>query len=154
VTIGFTRGRFADVEYILENLSEVSAAEMMAFELTNWDMMHRARQCMKTGGLDCIIENGKPLAVIGSIYEKDPYIHRTWFIATQQYFDMGVKAVLASRRYMTTLAKSRPGVCFQAFTGSPHPQVERWFALLGFQKIQELDGFALYEFEGIRRSAA
>jgi hypothetical protein len=153
--IGFTKGRYADVEYILEHLSEVSQAEMMAFELTNWDMMDRARKCMKSGGLDCFIENNEPLALNGTIYdEKTPYVHSTWFIATQKYFDMGVKSVLATRRYMTALAKRHPGVCFRAFTGSPHPEVERWFALIGFRKIEDVGNFALYEFEGIRRSAA
>ncbi len=153
--IGHRRGTFADVDHVLSDLSDVSAIEMMNFECTKWDMLKRARACMDSGGLDCLVENDEPLAMIGTVITNgQPYTHRTWFIASKKYFDMGVKSVIAGRRYMSTLAKSRPGVSFESLTASSHPEVERWFALLGFRRIQELDGFALYVFEGIRADAA
>jgi hypothetical protein len=133
----FRPALYADVEHILDNLSDISAREMDVLQLDRWHAMGRARMCKKSGGLDCLLEKrGPPLAVIGTVQQKDrPYIHRTWFLASQEYFDMGARAVFGSMRYITALALSQPNITLEAITLSTHPHVERWFAHMGFEKV-------------------
>lgn len=139
--------KFADVEHILENLSTITAAEMEAFRVNRWNVLQRAQACKKgLGGLDCLfIDEHNPLAIIGSLpLTEHPAIHRTWFIARQEYFDMGAKAVFGSMRYMTALAKSRPNITWEAITASEHPAVDRWFAFMGFEMAEQFENIRLF----------
>jgi hypothetical protein len=148
--------KYSDVFAILEDLSDVSRAEMMNFDRSNWDALYCAKACMRGGGLDCLVENGTPLAVIGTVSNaEDCYKHATWFMASKKFFDLGVKSVIGGQRYMRQLAKSRPGVSFESLTASKHPQVERWFALLGFRRVMVYSqGYELYVYEGVQKDAA
>lgn len=139
--------KYADVEHVLENLSTITEAEMKAFHVDRWNVMQRARACKKgLGGLDCLfIDEGNPLAIIGSLPVTDhPAIHRTWFIARQEYFDMGAKAVFGSMRYMTALANSRPNITWEAVTASEQPDLDRWFAFMGFTLAEQFENIRTY----------
>lgn len=71
-----------------------------------------------------------PLFVFG-IGLASPGVWRTSFAATQRYFDMGAAGVLALRRFVRRIMAEHEGDVFTCRTTSPHPDVARWYRLLG-----------------------
>lgn len=138
--------KYSDVEHVLDRLSKISTDEMATVGRNRWHAMGNAKACKNGGGLDCLFyDPANPLAIIGSVpMTEKPYIHRTWFIASQEYFDLGAKAVFGSMRYMTALAKSKPRITFEAVTASNHPHLQRWFAHMGFEKQEHYESISLF----------
>lgn len=138
---------YADVAHVLANLSKITADEMSAISRTHWQSLGVAKACKKGGGLDCLfLDYQNPLAIFGSIPKTDhPAIHRTWFIASQEYFDLGAKAVLGSMRFMNGVARNNPRITFEAVTASGHPHLNRWFAHMGFKLKEQFENISLFE---------
>ncbi len=137
---------YTDVDHVLDRLSTISADEMRTISRTRWHALANAKACKHGGGLDCLFfDHDNPLAIFGTVPLTDtPYIHRTFFIASQEYFDAGPKAVFGSMRFMKGVSMAKPRITFEAMTASTHPDLNRWFAHMGFEKQEECEGITLF----------
>lgn len=146
--------QYDDVERILDDLSDISKAEMAVLRTTPFDMMRRARHCMKGAGLDAILRDDEPIAVFGAApMVGEENVLGTWFLASRAFFEHGARSTLFCRKHMAKVADSHPGKEFMAYTASDHPDLDRWFALLGFADQKHLDLVSIYRYCREKREA-
>ncbi len=122
---------FSDIYAVWMNLSEQNMDEIEAAGLNPWTGLKMFRQFNLDNPGQVALLYGKPACVFGII--KSDKVTTTWFIATQDYFDHGMPAVLHARRYLRDRTKEHGTLT--TVTLSKHPDVDRWFKLLGFKKV-------------------
>jgi hypothetical protein len=57
-----------------------------------------------------------------------------WTIATDAYFNLGPSGVLRTRKFLQGIDLGKP---LYLVTTAPHPEADRWFELLGFEKVRD-----------------
>jgi len=118
---------------VLDRPSRVTAAEIDAAGYTNWSLLKAIRMQIAEGEATAVSQDGVTLFVVG--HYPDPLRSRNrimWFIAAEQWFDLGARSVLYGRRFMRNLRKAHPGKTFTCISWSKHPELARWFAFQGF----------------------
>lgn len=122
-----------DVMAVLDHPSRITAAEIDTAGYTNWSLLKAVRMQMHIGEATTVSQNGAPLFVVG--HYPDPLRSRNrimWFIATEEWFELGARSVLYGRRFMRDLRQRFPGKNFTCISWSRHPELARWFAFQGF----------------------
>ncbi len=133
---------FPDIYAVWGDLSDQSSADFEAAGYTPWTGLRLVRKFnLDNPGQVALLQN-KPAAVLGVVKSKK--IASTWFIATQAYFDQGAPAVLHARRFLRD-RKAEYGK-LTTTTRSQHPDVDRWFNVLGFKKVGETDSTKVFEY--------
>lgn len=127
-----TWAKISDVYNIIQDLSDQNRAEHVAMGLTEWQVLKDAAAWVKewptvTGWID-----DKPAFVFGVLGVEQKL---TWFLGTKAYFKSGAVGVLGARRILRQ-AKEKHGPLL-TISQSLHPDVDRWFTLLGFEKIED-----------------
>ena len=133
----------ADIRYVLRNLSRQNAAELRLAGLSRSDAYSRFRGLMAQGSADTAVHDGRPACILG-LFQAPHGTTVTWFIATDVYFSLGAPAVLHARRYMVRAAKEHGRI--ETVTLSPHPDVRRWFELLGFTLLVKSKDRHVFEY--------
>lgn len=142
--------RFTDVEEVMDKLSNVSLYEMGRAGVENaWQGLRRAKMCKDKGFLKVAFDGDTPMFIFGAV-TVDSCTMRTWFIATEQYFDKKVSHVKDTARFMAEIAARYPNRVFEAISLSNHPSVNKWFAAIGFSRVKYTDGGTIYRHVGRR----
>lgn len=131
-----------DAMFVMKNLSEQSRSERDAMGVTDWQMLKMINGWMEDQGAAAGVVGSAPVVLFGII--KSDEVTTTWFLATQEYFDLGAPAVLHARRYLKSKRKEHGPLV--TVSRSNHPAVDRWFELLGYFKIGEKDGAKVYQY--------
>lgn len=135
-----------DAVSVLSRMSDVTKAEMQALGRGAFDTLVAAKTYIRDGDAVCA-HTRQPLFVLGLVpHAMVPNLKLTWFIATQEWFDLGAKGVLLGRKIMRDLAARHPGAIIQSVSLSPHPDAPRWFALHGFEEVDRGGNYAVFEF--------
>jgi hypothetical protein len=119
---------------IVSDASEVTKREIHNCGTTAWQLIRDLRNSLSSSKAVTLLADGEPVFVFG---HSPGTIHKsrmTWFVAKQRYFELGVRGVLAARRYLKTVKNCYPGVTFESYSYSDHKDVQRWFELLGFAR--------------------
>ncbi len=134
----------ADIRAVLAAPSAITRAEIDAFgdTIAGWrDAMADALY----EGEGIAIEAGYPLAV--AVHrERRPGTRTIRFVHTEDYWRTGMAGVRYSRAVMLSLLKRFPADRFLITTRSPHPQVRRWLAIIGFREV----GTMIFEASHVR----
>lgn len=133
---------------ILASVSEVTAAEMEALKIDAWGVHGRLRTCRGPdgAGADTIFIDGKPVAIIGAVKPDKNHL-RTWFIASEAYF-RSKSCLKFSREHMKKVQAGAGNRLIDAHTTSQHPNVLKWFWLLGFKKMFDEPPVSVYRYVG------
>ena len=133
---------FSDIYAVWGNLSDQNADEIEAAGLDPWTGLKMFRQFNLDSPGQVAILGNKPAFVFGVV--KSDKLATTWFIATQAYFDHGTPAVLHARRFLRE--KRAEYGKLTTVTMSKHPDVERWFSVLGYKKVGESGDTKVFEY--------
>lgn len=140
-------GRYADVEAVMDDMSEISLNEMGKSGVVNaWQGLRRAKICKDTGFLKVMRDDKGPLFIFGAV-RTDVASMRTWFIAADRYFANPL-AVRSTAKAMARVAQSYPRHVFESISKSDHPKTTKWFESLGFKLVKWQDGGKVYRFVG------
>jgi hypothetical protein len=124
----------ADVQSVLASPSAVTARELERAKLTPWTALKFFRDSLKEGEARTVRIDGAIGFILGiAPHPLLPRRSSLWFIATEAYWRTGAAGVRFGRSFIKTLEARYPGEYLSARSWSDHPDVERWFALLGFQ---------------------
>jgi hypothetical protein len=118
------------VRYLFQNLSELNRQELKGLAIADWENYAANVINWKTGDNRLYLDRFGPLFAFG-LNHRD-FGFSCWFIGTQRYFDQGARMVRPTRRIMDAIRAKHPDAEFICYTRSGHPDVERWFRLLGF----------------------
>lgn len=125
----------ADVHQVAQSLSEISRAEMVyKFGAEWWHTIRVVKDFLTLGPGVTLLEDDRPVCVFGH-FPKPEGGRVTWFLSTDRYFALGARGVVFTRRYLDGLRRAWPGEAFHSYSSSPHPDVWRWFKLLGYTQI-------------------
>lgn len=136
-----------DINYIVENLSQVTIDELTELNRPDLEMRENILKSMQTFPAQVLVKDGKAIAALGC--ERDESIPTalfTWFICTEDFWDLGVRGVVFGRKYMKELAKKHPECGIYTLSASPHPDQLRWFELLGGKFLKKEGGLSVYAF--------
>jgi hypothetical protein len=139
----FRRAVFEDVYDVAQNSSEIMLAEAEALGLTQWQLLKLLSVQFKAGRAFAITETEQPIAVFGFRKSEERGIYDTWLASSPRFFSTGT--VLPIRRILRMIGNRFPGITFRTLTFSPHPQVARWFKLLGYEQRRLFGGAIVYE---------
>lgn len=129
------------MKHVLANLSEQNRAEHELVGITREGALKLFVDHMVRGEANTGLIDGEPVVVFGVLFS-DPN-NFTWFIATEAYWKLGPAAIRFGRRFLKERAHYQP---LHTITCSPHPNVDRWFKLLGFEKYGEDGAFRYFKY--------
>ena len=129
------KANLAHVEYVLNHLSEQNQSELDHMMLTRWEILRRSKDFLKHGVTYTRMDDGVPSFIFGILLESE---NSTWFIATEAYFALGAAAVIHARRFLRDM-NAQFGKLVTG-SASQHPDIDRWFSVLGYRKLDEADG--------------
>lgn len=134
--------RLADVLAVLEDPSAITHGELTRAGFTKWTALKFLRDCLKDGEARTVFLGGEVGFILGvAPHPLLPRHSSLWFIATEAYWQTGAKGVRFGRSFLRAIEQRYPGEHLTARTWSDHPDVERWFALLGFER-QSFEGLS------------
>jgi hypothetical protein len=123
-----------DIKAVLDDPSAITAQETEAAGFTPWTALKFFRDCLQEGEARAVFVDGEIAFVLG--IAPHPLLPRRaslWFVSTERYWKTGAAGVRFGRAFLRSLAEKYPGEWLVARSWSRHPDVERWFALLGFK---------------------
>ena len=126
----------ADIKYIMKNLSAVSAGELEAARASAENTARSLAALLKVHGGVTILDRAEPIAVLLMMPTRDPRLMSTAFMATEKFFGAAWKPTRFLRRHLDARMASLPGVSLRSTTFSTHPQLARWFRLMGYGEPQ------------------
>jgi hypothetical protein len=130
------KATISDVHNIMPHLSYVNRAELFVDGSTAWDMIGIARGFLKNGTADAVFLGDELIAIFGHCpNESERGVRTTWFLATERFWELGVRGVVYARKYLSRLRREYPTTPFVSYSDSPHPAVNRWFSLLGYRQL-------------------
>jgi hypothetical protein len=127
---------------VMNNLSPQNAQELENLGLGLWEAFKRIKGFMQSGEATALLLGEEPCCVFGVVWDAKDY-HKTWFIATEEYWKLGMVGVRHARKFLQQARRNGPLITGSA---SPHPEVERWFRLLGYEKMQEEGGVKWFKY--------
>lgn len=119
------------VRFLFRNLSQLNKDELRGLAIADWETYAADVINWKNGHNKLYLDAQGPLFAFG--LNRRDFGFSTWFIGTQRYFDQGARMVRPTRRIMEDIRRQHPGAEFLCYTRSKHPDVVRWFRLLGFE---------------------
>lgn len=138
-----------DLYVVFSDLSDISKSEFCEGGSTWWRAMAACHELVKLSGsmsAVAVVQDGEPVAVFGhNRHPEEKYTRVTWFAARPQFFE-GIGATLVVRRYLKTLGSRFPRMVFESYSRSQHPEVRRWFGVLGFTYISKGDGYTKFAY--------
>lgn len=132
----------ADVQAVLAEPSAVTARELDRAGLTTWQALKLFRDSLKEGEARTVRIDGDIGFILG--IAPHPLLPRRaslWFIATERYWRTGADGVRFGRSFIKSIQDRYPTEHLSARSWSDHPDVERWFALLGF-RLESMQGLS------------
>lgn len=129
-----------DVSAILAEPSRTTADELRRANVTGRQVLCAFREAIRTGDAVTLTVDGEPafvLALFALPEENGTPAVATQFIAAEAFWNLGARGVWLGRRMLASIRRQRPGTALISASYSPHPEVERWFALLGFRKQRQ-----------------
>lgn len=132
-----------DIADVLANASDITREELHTVGVQPWAVLKLLREQGLDNTETAFDEHG-PLYIFRHRKMAIGRERETTFLATQRYFDMGARGVLFARRHLSNIERFWPGTMFVANTYSSHPDVARWFSLLGFFQARDMMGKTLY----------
>lgn len=147
--LAMTEARYADVEDVMDRMSDITLAEMVACGVTTaWQGLKRAKLCKDKGFLKVMRKGEDPQFIFGAA-EIDKGTYRTWFLGTESYFDPANRSAMrATAKAMASVAARHPRHTFEARSASKHESVLRWFGLLGFSFVEQKNGTMVFRYVG------
>lgn len=122
----------ADLAAAMDNLSQQTADEIAEMDLPADEFFAGLHQRVAAGRAHASFDDDKLLTVFG--FNEYPDYWSMWTVATADYFSMGARGVLATRRFFRALGFTKPVI---SATTSPHPDIARWLGALGFEKLED-----------------
>lgn len=146
MSLTYRRADIGDVQYVLDQISSVTKAEMQTCGMTKPEILWLARShWMHYGEAYAFLENASVVAIFGFHPNlSDPEVVVTWLISTPRFHTP--KWTLFSRKFLRNLQADRPTQRMLTTTWSRHPKVNRWFQLLGFRMLAKTEDARVFEY--------
>jgi hypothetical protein len=120
------RAKFWHIKYVLNHLSYQHKTELERLSLSKKQAGMRAAEWAEKGHAWAFMYEGKTVAVFG-MFAEWPGTWRSWFMATEDYWKLGLSAVRHAKKFLQSKADAG-----------------RWCEVLGFRKIQDSGGFRYF----------
>ncbi|MBE0561850.1 MAG: hypothetical protein IH622_13690 [Ochrobactrum anthropi] len=134
---------YDDIESVLARLSDQHRGEFSKVGFPSQDFTNRLLQFLWSGDTKALYFNGKPQAILS--IKADPSLGPiTWLLCTTEYFENGLPALRASRKYMQNAVKRHGPI--HSFVGSDHPAAAKWMRALGFTFIADVGNTKLFRY--------
>jgi len=138
--------QLGDAISVLTRCSDITKAELQQLGHSPFGALVLAKDYLKTGDAICV-HNRQPLFVLGLVpHPMVPRLKLTWFMATQEWFDLGAKGIRLGRRYMRQLADRHPGQIIQSLSLLTDRKTARWFRAHGFDEVDRGGNYVVYEY--------
>lgn len=124
----------ADAENVLSRLCDQNRAEAAQMGYSDSVLALKLAAFMLRGESYALWFDGQPQFIL-SIADEPNIGPCTWFIASKEFFNKGMRAPKWSRQFLKELAFNHGDLI--TISASGHPDVERWMRILGYEHIAE-----------------
>lgn len=147
MSLTYRRAFLKDVQGVLDQVSDVTRAEMRTCGMTKPDLLWLARShWLHYGEAYAFEENSTVVAVFGFHPNlSDPSVVSTWLISTPRFHT--ARWTLWGRKFLRHIQEKRPTQRMLTTTWSKHPKVNRWFQLLGFRMLSKTQDAKVFEYD-------
>lgn len=129
----------ADIKRVMKSLSDISSEELRHAgyldETGHIDLNQPTTMMINAARTDdavTILNRAEPIAIL-ILQPESSTVHTTMFMATEGFFGEGNWAPTRFlRRYLDVKMKRKPGVTLRSMTFSRHPQLLKWYRLMGY----------------------
>lgn len=121
-----------DAREIMKSMWQPGAAELdrIGLEVTDINVVAAKFINMADYGFT-FLANGEMVAICGA--QRGDDTHYTWFMATPELANIGREFTVWLRKFCKDIVE-RDGLKLEMFSASQHPNSERWFFALGFER--------------------
>lgn len=135
-----------DARFIAERMWERGAAELRKCGLDDRKaIQERLRLYSQTPLSFAMFDGDEPIAFFGAL-RMAPEYYRTWFQATDAFVSHGMASTKQLKKFLAAQVVNYPGAVLDLVTASEHPAADKWFRLLGFRPIGEVEGHKCYRY--------
>lgn len=129
----FRKSQIYDVAAVLEDVSDITQAEMDAGEAPVSLVRDIALDGVLRGTAFTIVDAGAPVGLFW--FFPSDFETETNFISSKGFFAKPMASTKVARSVLKYARVLYPECRFVSYSTSPHPRVVRWFDLLGFDLI-------------------
>lgn len=127
------------VNTVLADLSAITAADLAAHQLDNHAIRNILARYFLDGSVHAMLDDDYScICVAGVALHDDQWI--CWMLAREPFWTVRPSIWRILRRYSRTVLKA-VGEPIHSYSGSPHPQLGKWMAALGFEEQKPMQGF-------------
>lgn len=143
-TLTFSSVEPDDISQVIKGLWKRGQKEATLFGITNKEeLLEYLLACSSEYGFTLKVGE-EPIAVFGAAGHDNKY--NSWFVATDRFAEVGRSATLFLRGFLRDKVRNRPDAELSMFSAVEHPDAERWFSLLGFEKVDREGFMTIYKY--------
>lgn len=132
-----------DIRYVVYRMWRRGVEEIRKNgDIGNEEIIKAFQACNHEYGYAIYFED-RPVAIFGA-HAIDPLTYHTYFSATDKFHHIGRHATRFMRQLVLRETAAKPRVKLEIWSGVDHPEAERWFGLLGFDRLPDKERFQHY----------
>lgn len=135
---------YADVDYVINNLWQRGCDEVKAFGFESTEGLANFIMAGADEHGYVLTADDVPVVVFGASLEQGTWF--TWFLATEQFSDLGTQATRFFNDFLKKRLKENPGARLELISACDHSEATRWFRILGFEVMERQGAFTRYKY--------
>ena len=144
----FTRLKPDDVYYVADNLWARGRKEAETYGIKDNALLVRRFLELSTEYGYTVWFEDKPVAVFGAYLDPEDDKYYTWFLATEEFGNVGVSLTRFLRGFIRDRKAEKPTAVLELWSAVDHPKARKWFEVLGFEYLEPSGKFHLYRYTG------
>jgi hypothetical protein len=130
-----------DLSHVFDHLAERISQEHAKAGETGSKAHEKLLMYLREGRGHALLDGNKTLAVI--TWHEEGGIAYTSFAADEEFFS--AKSVRFCKRHIQKIQQLCGNIPIRSISWSKHPDVDRWFAVIGFQKVEQDEKSSTFE---------
>lgn len=130
-----------DLTIVFQGLAERMSSEYLASGGSAPEARDALLMNLKEGRGHALVENDEPVAII--VWDENEECVRTSFAAREAFFS--ASTVRFCKRHIRHIQRLCGNLPVRSYSWSDRPDVQRWFEVIGFRKIEDGKGYKVFE---------
>lgn len=130
-----------DLTVVFQGLAERMSSEYLAAGGNTLEARDALLMNLKEGRGHSLLQGDEPVAIIA--WDEDESCVHTSFAAREAFFS--ASTVRFCKRHIRHIQRLCGNLPVRSYSWSDHPDVQRWFEVIGFRKVESDNGCNIFE---------
>ena len=142
---------WSDLDTIIRNPADGTRSEIEQLRVENFEAVDLIDGLRKRGIAWTTRWDGRLMFAMGHFSTGDVFVRSTWCVMAKACDTHPRMAMLAARSLVNLERKVYPGITFEAWSISRHPKRDGFLTILGFERIGDRAGIAVFQLPALER---